>query len=462
MEDFEKQELLDTVKRAKEAVNAISGYSQKQIDEIVKAIGKVFCENAEILAKEAVEETQFGDFDMKIVKHTNLAKYHWWYLKDKASVGCISEDKEKQMKIYAKPVGVVACITPATNPTETVLGIGMCAMKCGNALIACPHPSAKKVSNHGVELVRGVLRKFGAPADLFQSIIEPSIEKSKFLMSICDIVSATGGFGMVKSAYSSGRPSLGVGQGNVQTIMDKGYPEKWEDYAIQTIIARSADNGMVCTGDQCMHVHKDEVADVLKVFEKKGAYVVPEEKIPEIRKALFDKLPDGGYKVSTKIIGKSVAELAAIFNLDPPSGTEIFLLKVTQTAPEEILCREKMCRMTCYLPYETFEEGVAHAVTNLMVEGVGHTCCLYTENEAHIDYFAKTVPVVRANINGAGNLGGGNNFFSGIHPTISLGCGTWGNNSVSDNINYMHFMNTTRVIMKMKDPYIPTDDEIWN
>ena len=454
-------ELKEMISRAKVAIEAIEGYSQEQIDNVVKTMAKVIFENAEVLSKEAVEETKFGDVEGKIRKHKAIMLGHWGYLKDKKSVGAIEYDPENDVTIYAKPMGVIGCIMPVTGPTVTLAGNALCVVKCRNAMIVAPHPSAKNVSKKCTELLRDAIGKIGAPKDLIQVIEDPTIEKTQEMMAMVDAVVATGGPNMVKAAYSSGKPSFGVGPGNVQTIIDKGCPERYQDFASGTITNRMYDNGVPCTGEQCMHLPEGEVDAILNVFVQNGAYLVKDQnKVDFIRKELFIEA-NGALRPNLKYVGQNAMSLAKLFGLEVPEGTKALIVPAKGNASVELFCKEKMCPIMAYLPYKEFEEAVENARTNLFKEGAGHTACLFSNDQAHIDYFARKVPVSRALINVSALMAAGNSFLIGLNPTVSLGCGTWGGNSISGNLNYQHLMNKTFVASLIKDGKVPTPEEIW-
>jgi succinate-semialdehyde dehydrogenase len=448
------------LQRARAAQKIFEGYNQQQVDAVVKSIGKIIFDNAEDLAKDAVQESGLGDVESKVRKQRNVAISHWTYLKDKKSVGAIEEDPILQVTTYAKPIGVVACITPATNPTSTICGNGMYALKCRNAIIISPHPRTKKVTIKCADLVRGELKKLGAPEDLVLVIEEPSIERTQELMSKADVIIATGGPGMVKSAYSSGKPSFGVGPGNVQSIIDCGCQEKYDEYARGTIRCRTTDNGIQCTAEQCIILPESEKEAILNTFVENGAYLVEDRDVDTIRKALFTKMGDE-YKINVEYVGKSAMELAKMLGLNVPENTQVLIVKAIGTADVDPLCREKLCPVMAYLTFEKFEDGVGFALQNLQVEGAGHSACLFTNDEKHIDYTANLLPVSRLMVNTAATVAGGNSFAIGYNPTMSLGCGTWGNNSISENLYYRHLMNTTKVATIIENAPSLTIEEIW-
>ena len=450
------------VKRAKAAEEIFSVVSQEKADQVVKEIGKLFYYHAEEFAKAARDETEMGNYQSKVNKHKKVTMGHMAYLKDKKSVGLLDYDYVNKVATFAKPKGVVACVTPVTNPTVTIAGNGMCIFKSRNAMIVASHPKAVNCTKLVVGKSREVIKSLGLPEDIIQCIEYPSIEATSLLMELCDTTVATGGPGMVRSAYSAGKPALGVGQGNVQAILDAGCEDLWAWFAEATMTNRSADNGVPCTSEQCLHIPAAEADGIIETFVSKGAYLITdEEKLDILRSNLFGKNPDGTDRINAQYVGKSAMELSEIFNLGAPAGTRILLCKARGTAWEEPLCREKLCPISAYLTYKTFDEAVQHALSNLKKEGAGHSSCIYSHTQSHIDLVADTLPVCRVIVNGSTGNAGGNSFKIGLNPTISLGCGSWGGNSVSENITYYHFLNYTKVATFMPDAKEPTAEELF-
>lgn len=452
----------DIVKAAKEAQKIFETYTQEQVDVVVKAVGKVIYDNAETLAIEAVEESKLGNVASKIAKQRGAAMSHWMFMKGKKSMGIIEEDLINNVITYAKPIGVIACIMPSTNPTSTLCGNTMSALKSRNALICAPHPGAKKVTAHGANLIREAIQKLGAPVNLVQVIEEPSIELTNELMRQTDTTIATGGPSMVKAAYSSGKPSFGVGPGNVQVIIDKGYNGDLNKLASDTIFNRNRDYGVPCVCEQCIHVHKEDVDRILNAFKGNGAYIIKDaENTDKLRYLLFKQNKDGEYGLDASMVGKTATFLSEQMGLKVPVETKILIAMVNDTAETELLCKEKLDPVMACLPYDTFDEAVHRAVTNLNIMGAGHTSVVYSEDEKHINKVAETIPVSRLLVNCSSSNGGGANFAIGYDPTVSLGCGFWGGNSTGENLTYKHLMQTTRVARIIPNAYTPTPEEVW-
>lgn len=443
------------ISKAKEAQAKLEGYSQEQIDALVRAMGKAVYDHAEEIAREAVEETGYGRVDSKILKVTRCTTAAWHYMHDKKSVGMIEWDPVEKLATFAKPLGVVAALVPTTNPVSTTVSNGMSIIKCRNAMIVSPHPRAKKVTQHGVDLMNVALAALGAPENLIQVVENPSMDSTQELMKKVDVVVATGGAAMVKSAYSSGRPSFGVGPGNVQVVVDPDYTN-FEKLAAQVVSSRSYDNGMPCTGEQALHIHKDAVGGVLAAFEAKGAYILPDDKAPMLADILFK--PNG--MADPAHVGMRPHKLAELLGLEIPEDTTLLLFKSLGMTRDNILRREKLCPVVQYFPFETYEEGIASAKSNLEWEGKGHSSVVYTDNQEKAMYAGAQLPVSRLLVSQPAGAASGGNFINGLNPTMSLGCGSWGNNSISDNLTYKHLMNTTKLAF-YHDPTIPSAEEVW-
>lgn len=455
---METKEIIDELmKKSRKAQAIIAGYTQEQIDAIVKAIGKVGYDNAELLSKMAVEETKMGRVDSKIVKNSRSTMAAWNYLKDKKSVGVVEEDPINQIVTLAKPAGVIACVVPVTNPTLTPLVNGMNVLKGRNTAIFAPHPSAKKCTAYTVNLMREAVKKLGAPEDILLTIEEPTIELTQMLMATADVVVATGGPGMVKAAYSSGKPSFGVGQGNVQVIVDSDYKD-FDGIAAGCAFSRAYDNGLPCTCDQTMYIPKARFNEMVEALKKNKAYYTDDEKIIEkLRKTAFTE--NGA--VNRKFVGATMPKIAEMLGITIPEGAVLLAVPVSKSGSEEILGREIMSPVLRLFAYEKFEDAVKNAKANYLMEGKGHACAIFSNNDKHVEYVAEEIPVCRIMVNQSANGANGGPFNNGLPHTCSIGCGFWGGNSISENLNYKHLMNYTRVSRIIPDAHIPTPEEIW-
>lgn len=421
---------------------------------MVRAIGKVVFDNAEMLAREAVDETRMGVYEDKVAKNKGKSKGVWYDLKGKQSMGIVSVDPVTDLITILKPVGVVAAITPTTNPIVTPMSKTMFALKGKNAIIVAPHPRSKKCSAHTVALINEAIAKFGVPKNLVQCIEEPSIELTQELMRAVDVVLATGGMPMVKSAYSSGKPSYGVGAGNVQVIIDRGV-----DYnkAAATIIqGRIFDNGIICSGEQSFIYPKEDREKILDAFKSNGAYIVPDADHDKMVNALF---VDG--KIAGDVVGQSVKYIADKAGIKVPDGTRVLVVEAHGVAQDDLISKEKMCPVLAAFPYDKFEEAIDIARTNLHFEGNGHSAGVHSNNEEHIRMVGMGLTVSRVVVNAPVSTTAGGAMASGLACTNTLGCGTWGNNTLSENLTYKHLLNTTRVARLSPKVHIPTDEELW-
>ena len=444
------------IERARKAQKEFETFSQEQIDEIVMTIGKVVHDNAEYLAQISVDETGMGVVADKTAKNKGKARIIWNSLKGKKSKGIIERDEATGITKVAKPIGIVAAITPCTNPIVTPMSNAMFAIKGGNAIVITPHHKSVKCSAKAVEIINAQLDKLGAPKNLIQILDRQSRENTQNLISSADIVIATGGMGMVKAAYSSGKPALGVGAGNVQCIIDTD--ADIETAAPQIIAGRIFDNGIICSGEQSIIMPESKYDEMLKVFEKNGAFVIsrPEDK-DAIRSAMF---VDGA--MSRHAVGQSVQTIANLAKLQIPEGTKVIIVEADGSGEEDLLAKEKMCPVLAAFKYKTFEEGVEIARANLEEEGKGHSVSIHSNNNEHIEYAGEMLCVSRFVINQTCATSAGGSFYNGLAPTNTLGCGSWGNNSISENLDYKHLINVSRIAYFMKDNHVPTDEELWS
>ncbi len=443
----------EMIEKARIAQRQVATYSQAQVDELVRAIGKVVYDNAEELARDAVDETRMGVYEDKVTKNRGKARAIWNNLKDKRSIGIISERDENGIIQVAKPVGIVGSVTPTTNPVVTPMCNAMFAIKGGNAIICAPHPRAKQVSSKTVALMNQEIAKLGGPDNLIQIIEEPTIERTQALMSAVDVLVATGGPGMVQAAYSSGKPSFGVGPGNVQVIIDSDVD--FEDAAEKVITGRAFDNGIICSGEQSVIAPADKYEQVIAAFVSRGAYYIDDQATADkLRAVLFT---DG--HISGDIVGQSVQFIAERAGIDVPEGTRVIIIR-SNGAEDDVLRKEKMCPVMVSFAYDDFDEAIGIARFNLEIEGAGHSTAIHSNNDTHIADAGVALPISRLVVNEPSSLTAGGSLQNGFAPTTTLGCGSWGNNSISENLDYKHLINISRIGYKKATP-APTDDEIW-
>jgi succinate-semialdehyde dehydrogenase len=451
--DAQIQEL---IARARLAQAAFELFSQEQVDAIVKGIGKYVYDNAELLARMAVDETGIGVYEDKILKNKGKARIIWNNLKDKKSRGIIGEDPENNMVFVAKPMGVVAAVTPVTNPVVTPMCNAMFAIKTGNAVIFAPHPKAEKLTQLLAQEFQNVVKKNDGPDHLIQAVKNGTIETTQELMKVVDVIVATGGAAMVKSAYSSGKPSFGVGAGNVPVIIDNDADLK--DAAGKIVMGASFDNGIICSHEQFVLVPEEKYEQAVESFEATGKvwFTEDEKLVQKFRDVVF---PDG--RLNKDVVGKSCKEIGAMAGIEISETVRIILLPAKGAGTEDVLAKEKLCPVVAILPCKSFEEAVAKAKANLILEGAGHSAAVHSNNEAHIRSAGLELPVSRLVVNQASSFTAGGSLTNGFAPTTTLGCGSWGGNSISENLDYKHLMNVSRIGKVITNKKVPTDAEIW-
>lgn len=413
------------------------------------------CEYAEELCTDALNETKMGNVNDKMSKLKGIVFGQWAICKGQNTVDYEDSPLEPGIKILYKPMGVIGCVMPSTNPVATIIGNAMMALKGRNSVIIAPHPMSVRLSVKMVKLLREALESVGAPADLIQCISEEyaSREATNLMMSTCDACISTGGAGRVKAAYSSGKPAFGVGQGNVQEIVDLGISDaELERQATLCVAHRAKDNGVPCAGAQTVHIHAQQLEQWKGYMQEHGAFLIDkDEDIAALRALVF---PDGGTKLNRAVVGKFPYQVGEMCGLNIPETAKIMLVKNQAWGEAEVLCREILFPIVRYTVYEKFEDAVDRAVANLEVEGAGHTSTLWTTNDDHVEYAAKRIPVGRFHINQP-TMGGR----IPIITSITIGCGTWGGNSVSENLTFRHLLNKTRVTREISgtQPWYCTD-----
>lgn len=454
---MEAQEYLnELIAAARKAQEEFAAYPQEKVDEAVRAIGKAVYDHAEELASLAVEETRMGKVDSKIAKCRNKSKSTWWRMKGKKSRGIIERDEETGIVKVAKPIGVVGCVTATTNPVINPMHNSMCALKCGNAVIISPHPRAKRVGARTVELMNEALDRLGMPKHLIQIIAEPTMELSAGLMKSADLCICTGGPALVKTAYSSGKPVYGVGQGNVQVLVDRDVD--YDEVAKMVIAGRTFDNGVLCTCEQNIICPRDKADEMIAAVKANGAYYIgTQEEADKVRDSAF---PDGVFNKAWT--GTTVQEMAGLAGLkDVPQDAKVIVCCTHGYARDEVLAKEKLFPMLALFLYDTWDEAMEIARANLAVEGMGHSVVIHSNTQEHIEAVPGVVNVSRYAVNQVGGTALGGAMNNGLNPTTTLGCGTWGNNIISENLWYTHLMNVSRISYRVPDMYVPSDEEIW-
>ena len=440
--------LEEMVARAQKAAAIIETYDQARVDHLCQAVAasvydlKVWGQ----LADEAVDETGLGDKVTKRNKRNKLKLILRDCLRAK-SVGAIEEIPEKGLVKYAKPVGVIASLVPTTNPCLTPAGQIIYAIKARDVVICSPHPRAKVVTNKCIDIIREALVREGAPADIIQGIQEPSIALTQELMKRCNLVIATGGRPMVKSAYSPGTPAYGSGAGNATVIIDDtaDTPERQREAAQNTRISKTSDFGSGCSCDGNLVIHASVYEGFVKALVEEGAYLANEAEAEMLKNVMWDEM---GHRLpSTVAISPQKLAEAAGFSI--PEDRKF--IAVTGGGKENIgkehfFSSEKLTTLLTLFQYDgEFENALDMMRAIFEVGGKGHSCGIYSWNDDHIDRLGKAAPVSRIMVRQPNNKGNAGSATNGMPPTSSMGCGTWGGNIVSENIALKHYMNTTWV-----------------
>ena len=446
----------ELVAKARVAQSSYESFKQDQVDAIVRDIGKYVYDNAEMLARMAVDETEMGSYDDKVLKNKGKARVIWNNLKDKKSRGVIGEDSDANLVMVAKPMGVVAAVTPVTNPIVTPMCNGMFALKTGNAVVFAPHPKAQKCTEHLTSEFMKIVKSHGGPENLIQVVTKGSVEKTQELMQSADVVVATGGGAMVKSAYSSGKPSFGVGAGNVPVIIDRNIDLQ---EAVEKIVdGASFDHGIICSHEQFVIAPEEDYDQTVETFTNTGKVWFTDDKaqIQTLREVVF---PDG--HLNKDVVGRSASEVGKLAGIDVPESARLILLPADGSGTEDILAKEKLCPVIAIVPYSNFDDAVGMAKANLLVEGAGHSAALHSNNDDHIEQAGLELPISRLVVNQPSSTTAGGSLTNGFAPTTTLGCGSWGGNSISENLDYKHLMNVSRIGKVIADKKVPTDEEIW-
>ncbi len=436
------EKLEEAFARVRRAQKEFAEFSQEQVDKIFLA-ASVAANKARIsLAKMAVEETGMGVVEDKVIKNHYAAEYIYNAYKDTKTCGIIEEDKAYGIKKIAEPIGVIAAVIPTTNPTSTAIFKTLISLKTRNGIIISPHPRAKKSTIEASRIVLEAAVKAGAPEGIIAWIDVPSLELTNLVMKEADIILATGGPGMVKAAYSSGKPALGVGAGNTPAIIDESADIT---LAVNSVIhSKTFDNGMICASEQSVIVHKSIYDKVKDEFAQRGCYFLNDEEIEKVRKTI---IINGA--LNAKIVGQKAAKIAELSGFEVPSGTKILIGEVESVELSEEFAHEKLSPVLAMYKSDSFEDALAKAERLVEDGGFGHTSSIYlneiTEQEK-INCFAERMKTCRILVNTPSSHGGiGDLYNFKLAPSLTLGCGSWGGNSVSENVGVKHLLNIKTV-----------------
>ncbi len=431
------------IDRVKTAQEVLATYSQEQVDKIFEAMALAANDARIPLAKMAVEETGMGVVEDKVIKNHFAAEEIYNKYRNVKTCGVIERDDTNGYIKVAEPIGVIAGVIPTTNPTSTVIFKSLIALKTRNGIIFSPHPRAKKCTIAAAKLMLDAAVKAGAPANIIGWIDEPSIETTQHLMSHEGIalILATGGPGMVKAAYSSGKPALGVGPGNTPAIIDETADIKMAVSSI--LMSKTFDNGMICASEQSVIVHKDVYDEVKKEFAYRGAYILSAREKEKVAKTVIQN-----GKVNSAIVGQPAYKIAALAGVKVPQETKILIGEVSKIGPEEEFSYEKLSPVLAMYKAKSFEDAVSDAAELIHFAGRGHTSVLYTaeHNQDRIAHFSDQLDTGRILINTPAAQGGiGDLYNFRLDPSLTLGCGSWGGNSTSENVGVKHLVNIKTV-----------------
>lgn len=440
------QEVRDLVANAKKAQRELAEFSQEKIDRIIYEIAKDCAANAQKLAKMAVEETGFGVWEDKVLKNLLGSTITYESCKDMKTVGVIKEDKAAGLIEVGVPMGIVAALIPSTNPTSTTMYKSIISIKAGNAIVISPHPNAKNCIIETVKIIQQAAKRAGAPDNIVQAISLTTIDATNTLLKHKDIgvILATGGEAMVRAAYSSGNPAIGVGPGN-----GPAYIEKSADIplAVKRIFdSKTFDNGTICASEQSIVTEsciKDKVVEEVK---KQGGYFLNAEET----KKLSGFILRANGTMNPKIVGKSAKVIADMAGFSIPEGTRVLVSEQTEVSKTNPYSREKLCPILAFYTENSWEDACERCMQILYNEGVGHTMTIHSQNDKIIREFALKKPVSRLLVNTPGALGGVG-ATTNLSPALTLGCGAVGGSATSDNISPLNLINIRRVAYGVRE-----------
>jgi len=442
------------IAKARAAQEEIEYWPQEKCDELAAAAGWETYKRAEEIARLAVEETGMGVYEHKLVKHQKKTLGVLRDMQGVKTVGVIEEDPKKGLIKMAKPVGVIGALTPVTNCEATLPAKALPALKCRNAIIFAPHPKAKKTAKLVVESMRAGLEKVGAPLDLIQTIEEPSIDLAKELMAKVDLVVATGGGPMVKSAYSSGTPAYGVGAGNAVVIVDES--ADLADAAEKIYLGKTFDHATSCSSENSVILLAGIYDAMLAELQKQGGYLCGEEERERLKKVMW---PDGVH-LNKKIVAQPVEKIAGMAGIEIPEGTTFLMVKGHTVGAEDPFCKEKLSLVLTVWKSRNFEQAVDMVEDITAINGRGHSCGIHTKDEDHILELGRRVKASRIMVNQPHSYGNSGNYNNGMPFTLTLGCGTWGGNITTENIHWKHYLNVTW-ISKPIEPVVPNEEALF-
>ena len=459
-EVFERDPILIVdalVRRGRVAMEAFAGSDQARVDEAVTAIAWSLYKpaHAEALAAMAVDDTGLGNAADKVVKNRRKTFGTLRDLMRVKSVGIVEERPELGLVKYAKPVGVVGAVTPSTNPAATPVNKAMMALKGRNAIVIAPSPAGLATTTRAVALMRAALGKVGAPADLVQVLPAP-VDKAitNALMAACDLVVVTGSQSNVRAAYRSGTPAIGVGAGNVPVIVDSS--ARLDEAAAKIAASKCFDNATSCSSENAAIILDDVYDDAVAALRRAGGHLANAAEKEAIRETLW---VDG--KLNVGVIAKDFEVFAAECGLgDTARGATFFMVEETGVGPEHPFSDEKLALVLTVYRAKTFDDAMGMVRAIMAFKGLGHSVGIHTAELAHARRLAEELDTARVLVNMAHTFGNGGGFDSGLNFTLSMGCGTWQGNSISENLNYRHFLNITHLAVPIPEDR-PSEDALF-
>ncbi|GAA5314992.1 MAG: aldehyde dehydrogenase family protein [Candidatus Pelagadaptatus aseana] len=453
----EARQIAAMMERARAAQAQIENYTQEQVNELIKAMVWSCCQPgvAEGIAQHTVDETQLGNYDGKFAKIFTKTRAALLDIIDDVSVGVIEEDKERNIIKVAKPVGVIGALSPSTNPEATPVIKGINAVKGRNAIIVAPHPRAKLTNKMIIDNMRAALEKMGAPADLVQGIEVPSLELTDELMKQCDLVLATGGPAMVRSAYSSGTPALGVGAGNAVITVDDS--ADLDDAAEKIRISKTLDLAASCSADNSVIAFESIYDQLLEKLVAEGGYIASKEESDKIEAVLWE---NGALNPRAVVLRPQV--LAEMCGFEIPEDRKFIIVPEEGVGPDNPFSGEKLSAIMAFYKVKCIDTAIELTNAIQAYQGMGHSCGIYSNNDDNILKLGMGTKTSRVMVNQPQAPSNSGNLWNGMRQTFSLGCGSWGGNSTNENINWKHLVNVTWISKPLATPkVIPADDELF-
>ncbi|MBA7521131.1 Sulfoacetaldehyde dehydrogenase (acylating) [subsurface metagenome] len=450
------ENIQEMYKRARKAFETVEFWPQEEVDEMVAAVGWMLQKDdmARDVAKTAVEESGMGVFEHKVAKQKSKTRGAMWDLKGVKTCGLVKEDKKKGLRIYAKPIGVIANVTPCTNPTATPSFVGLNILKTRNAMIVSPHPRTNRSTYRTVEYGRKALKKIGAPEDLWQCIREPTHENTSELMRNCDFVIATGGAALIKVVYAASKPAHTVGAGNVVSIIDETSDIK--EAANKIMRSKTFDNATSCSSENAVAIYEGIYDKMIGALESEGGYMCNTEEREKLRKALW---PDGK-RLNRDIIAKPALDIAKAAWIDVPEDTKFLMVIGEKIGPEDRFSGEKLSVVLTVWKWTDFGEMVERMKKMHKFSGEGHSASIHTNHQDRVEELSIKANVGRVEVNMPHCLVNSGSWYNGQPFTTTIGCGTWPGNITSDNINWRHMLNYTWTSVPIPE-YVPTDEELF-